>query len=81
MMAEFKIESGIPLPGDCGRGRPRKYPFPDMEVGDSFFCEGSHSRTVQFKAYKAAQEYAHRNPPMKFSGRLVEGGIRIWRVA
>lgn len=76
MMAEFKIDSGIPL-----HGRRNEYPFRDMEVGDSFFCAGSHSRTVQFKAYRAAQEYARRHRTMKFSGRLVEGGIRIWRVA
>lgn len=81
MMDEFKIESGIPLPDQWGRGRPCKYPFPDMEVGDSFFCEWSHSKTVQFNVYTAAQEYARRHRPMKFSGRIVEGGIRIWRVA
>lgn len=31
----MKIESNIPLP-PVVRGRPRKYPFFDMQVGDSF---------------------------------------------
>jgi hypothetical protein len=38
----FKIEKGIPLPES-------KYPFAEMEVGDSFFvpCESKEARRVQ----------------------------------
>jgi hypothetical protein len=32
----FDIEQGIPVP-EVRRGRPPKYQFRDMEVGDSFF--------------------------------------------
>ena len=33
-MEEFKIEKGIPIP-ECANAT--KYPFIDMQVGDSFF--------------------------------------------
>ena len=38
MATAFKVERGVPLPEPKGGpGAPAKYPFGDMEVGDSFF--------------------------------------------
>lgn len=70
------IESNIPAPKSQGRGRPPIYPFGDMDVGDSIFIESQH---MGGSAYLAAMQHG-RLHSKKFSGRSVEGGIRIWRV-
>jgi len=72
------IEKEVPAPDVTGRkGPPRKYPFADMEIGDSVFVEGENS---QGRAALAAR--AHGNfKQKKFAARTQEGGVRIWRVA
>lgn len=59
------------------KGRPPKYPFETMEVGDSFFAEGESLPSS--RAYLASSQYAMRHG-LKFSGRTTERGVRIWRV-
>ena len=59
------------------KGRPPKYPFGIMAVGDSFFVEGESLPLS--KAYLASSQYAMRHG-LKFSGRTTERGVRIWRV-
>lgn len=75
----MKIEKNIPLPTSRTRGRPAKYPFKDMVVGDSVFFPGE-STTPGNNVYVAAQMHARMNGK-KFSGRTMDGGLRIWRVA
>lgn len=69
----INIESNIALPTG-GAGRPPKYPFKDMSAGDSVFFEGENTSS---KAYFAAAACA-RNNNKKFTGRAVDGGLRIW---
>ena len=67
------ITKGLPTP----RGRRAKYPFRDMEIGDSFFAPGSSVIGIH--------GCARRHRPMRFTCRSVveEGvpGIRVWRIA
>ena len=67
------ITKGLPTP----RGRRAKYPFRDMEIGDSFFAPGSSVIGIH--------GCARRHRPMKFTCRsMVENGvagIRVWRIA
>ena len=72
----YEIEKGIPMSSTHGRGRPSKYPFREMEPGDSFFVAGQAPRDG---ASSAARVFAHRKG-QKFSTETVEGGVRIWRV-
>lgn len=75
VVSYFQIDKGLPIP-ELRYGRPwNRYPFSQMEVGDSFFCFGSTS-SVQ----AAANGYGKRNG-CKFTARYVEGGTRVWRVA
>jgi len=68
------VESNVPLPDD----HPRlKYPFDDMNVGDSFLLT-DHSMVKN--ARSAAWMYSRRHG-MKFSCRKVEDGWRVWRTA
>ena len=74
------IDKGVPMPRYAGeRGAPAKYPFREMEVGDSCFVPGESNQT--FRSHAA---YAQRSGK-KFSARtVVEGGVkglRVWRIA
>lgn len=71
------IDKNIPIPKDAGRKGRRKYPFYEMEVGDSVFFEG---QTRTGNARNAAYAWA-RNNNKEVSVRSVQGGIRIWRIA
>ena len=71
----IQIEKGIPIPD---RARKSSYPFGQMEVGDSFLDRDA-AKTISSRAYNAANIWG-RNHGVKFAGRQVEGGVRIWRV-
>lgn len=72
----MEIDKGIPIPSGAGRQGGRKYPFADMEIGDSVFFEGSASYG---KEHNAARVYGRRTGK-KFTARTTRGGVRIWRV-
>lgn len=68
-MSQFKIEKGIPLP------EKTKYPFEDMEVGDSFFDDTSSEAKIRGAAGLASQ-HGH-----KFKVTKTPDGYRCWRIA
>ncbi len=60
-----------------GSGRPPKYPFGDMEIGDWFEAGPADRAGVQ----RAASMYGLRNGKL-FTTRLQPGGgVRCWRAA
>jgi hypothetical protein len=75
----MQIEKDVPMPTSKGRGRPPKYPFGKMEIGDSFFVNftGDASRCNEVVA---AYQYGRQNNKA-FSARKEDGGIRIWRIS
>lgn len=86
----FQIEKAIPLPAvEAGQGRPPKYPFAQLEVGDSFFVpaevkEGDTQE--QAVARLRGRMDSNKRQGQKLTGftlavRTVEGGVRIWRTA
>lgn len=71
MKESFTIEKTVPL-------LPYHrtiYPFPDMEVGDSFACANGS------RVSSAVASFSRHNPGKKFSVRKVDGGYRCWRTA
>ncbi len=77
MYEKIKIEKKIPIPEYVGkRGRPSKYPWDIMAVGDSFlFPKGiKHS-----SAYQTAG-HASKSYERKFVVRKTKEGYRCWRV-
>jgi len=70
----FAIEKGIPIPG--GSKLAPKYPFDKLDVNDSFFVPGARRATVGAAAY----HFANKNG-RKFTVRLVDDGVRVWRIA
>ena len=80
-MSDFKIEKGHSIP-EFGRkgGAPAKYPWRQMEVGDSFFVATKTSAEVE-RFRGAVSGASARYKPQRWITRQVAGGIRAWRVA
>lgn len=69
------IESGVPMP--ASRTRSDAMPFGDMEVGDSIFFSGA----TQGQAASRALSWKRRaKSKFVFSTRVVDGGVRVWRI-
>lgn len=74
----------VPMPPRDGKGRPSKYKFGDMEVGDRFLVDAKNACSDECKEYAAAKSYAryHKAKGLEFRARKVaEGKVMIWRVA
>ncbi len=72
----FKIEKGIEAP----KSRVGRYPWNEMEVGDSFLvpCRDDEKRVVQTKLCGASSN--RRKFGERYRAAQAEGGVRIWRV-
>lgn len=74
-----QIESGVPLPGEGvpRKGRPPKYRFADMAVGDSFpFDSGDRERLRN-----SSRSHGRRHGVRFMLGMDDKGQHRIWRIA
>ncbi len=69
----LKVDKGILIPE--GRSGVTKYPWNEMEIGDSFFLEKGNSNTL-----RCAASYAGSRNNKKFIVRKVGGGARAWRI-
>lgn len=70
----IEVEKNIPIPQK--KGRAPKYPFSDMNVGDSFEVVDAPKNTV----LNAANQWSKRhNKKAKFTIRFEDGKTRIWR--
>lgn len=83
MAGMAEIEKGIPVPAPhCGR--PRKYPWRDIEVGESFFipCDKESRNRVQCSMLGMCRR--SRANGKRFTTRSVveqgKSGIRVWRI-
>lgn len=75
----YQIESNVKQP-KRHPARRSKYPFGHLRVGQSFYVEAgdiSDSQSIRLAAWRAGKRF---DPERKFSVRLVEGGVRVWRV-
>lgn len=73
----MKIEKGVEIPViNKNGGRPAIYPFKQMLPGDSVLFLGEKTGG---KVYLAAMSHGKRHGQV-FSGRSVDGGLRIWRI-
>ena len=71
----FQIETGVPVPERAVR--KSKYPFPQMEEGDSFFVPGKTAAGMYASCRRASEVHGY-----KFIARTVvedgEEGARVW---
>ena len=71
------IEKDIPIPAKCEH-QPRKYPFKEMEIGDSFFTPATIASPTTIRS---AANYNSKLLGRQFTSRIEGEGTRIWRVA
>lgn len=80
-METFKIEKGISIPQKSGRNP--LWPFTLMEeIGDSVLIPIElYTRSQHTLIMNAARNSGNKKEPKwKFQSRVVDGGVRIWRV-
>lgn len=73
----FKIETDVPIP-QSAHGRPPKYPFRELEIGESFFVQNTEDhqvRTIRFLI-----SYYKKKHGLKFKTMRENNGLRVWRV-
>jgi len=71
------IDRNVPIPKYAGqRGSTEKYPWSQMDVGDSFVVGAKRAKTVR-GCYVAAGKRLGR----KFATRMTPEGLRVWRIA
>lgn len=73
----LKIEKNLPAP--ASKIARNKYPFGQMEVGDSFLVplEGKYAFRIQSNMLSAARRYR----PKRFATRSETDGVRVWRIS
>jgi len=76
-MSEYAIEKGIKMPRKVRVSKRSKYPFKEMEVGDSTFIEGKRASDLGSSISYIRKIF----PGRAYATRRVEGGVRVWRVA
>lgn len=67
------IDKGVPFPEKIVSRGNKRYPWKELEVGDSFVLENKGAHT---QAARASQKYA----PRRFRVRKMDGAFRVWRV-
>lgn len=72
----IRIAKHKPIPQLARAGRPRKYPLPDMQVGDSFYVEDCSYQTI----YACIKKFIKKHQPtFRFVIKKEEPGVRVWR--
>jgi hypothetical protein len=69
----MKIETDVPLPESS---RARKYPFLEMDVGESVYFDGEE---VNGRAYRAAMSTGSGVTIRSMLPADEDNGLRIWR--
>jgi hypothetical protein len=75
-MSDYKIEKKVPIPNKLYTKQP-KWPFREMEIGDSFVLPESEVKNARSSAYQL-----HIRTGLKFIIRLNRdnGEYRCWRI-
>lgn len=76
----FKIEKNIPIPAPTRQARKSKYPWDDMDIGDSFAVD-EPSDTAFRKLYSTVFTRMRKHPGKKYKVGIDETNrARVWRV-
>ena len=84
MTDENMIDKEVPMPASPHSRVTPKYPFDDMEKGDSFLVEWEEDvrdGIIKTRLYAAVSRANKRLEGRKFSQRTVQEGVRVWRVS
>lgn len=76
---KIQIQKNIPI--QTKREAKSKYPFEDMEVGDSFFVKcDEETLSSKRSTVLSSSIYYGKMAGKKFTSRTFPEGFRIWRV-
>ena len=70
-MVNVEISRDVPVPPP-----KRRYPYRDMEVGESFLVSGGVLQVVCNNNYRTGKKLER-----KFIARKEQEGVRVWRVS
>lgn len=73
----YAIDKDVPLPDQKGKGPWAKYPFRQMEIGDSVFIPDAYGSTVRSAAHAAGRRLGRK---FCVRSKFGEPGARVWRV-
>jgi hypothetical protein len=73
MMNKVNVEKDVLMPHIRVINR---YPYKEMEIGDSFFLDDISIQLVCNNNYRASKKFN-----MKFVARREGNGVRVWRTA
>ncbi len=82
----YEIDNNIPMPKLSEKGI-RKYPFAEMNVGDSFLIpynisDKKEASKIRNSVRVAGIHFGTRNErDYKYNTAIVNEGIRVWRVS
>lgn len=76
-MNEVMVEKNIDMP--VMRVTASKYPYDEMEVGDSFMV--TSERVSMINTMCGVNKKKGEELGMKFIAKRVEGGVRVWRIS
>lgn len=81
----MKTDKNIPIPPKGkpkNTGRKPKYPILELNINDSFlipFEKGRLNHEIQSRAWGTISNFRKKHPERKFTTRLVNHGVRVWR--
>jgi hypothetical protein len=70
-MIKVELEKDVPVPESR-----KRYPYREMEIGDSFFVEGGGLQNICNQNYRTGKKLG-----MSFIARKEVNGVRVWRTA
>jgi len=76
-MNEVMVEKNIDMP--VMRVTASKYPYDEMEVGDSFMV--TSERVSMINTMCGVNKKKGVELGMKFIAKRVDGGVRVWRIS
>ena len=69
----YEIDKNVPLPPFT---RGARFPYEQLEVGDSFYVEGGKLSSICNSNYRVGKRLQ-----AKFTARQEDSGVRVWRVS
>ena len=77
----YKVEKNIPLSSPLGFRWNTKYPWPEMEDGDSFIIPLAESKAPNSLMISGNDWCRRNNPSLRCLARVEEDGVRVWLIA
>lgn len=74
---KVKIDKNIEIPSKRTEGKPYKYPWHELKVGDSFLMDNAHSATSLLQNYNSGLP---KSKKIKIKTFVENGKRRVWRV-